>query len=69
MKPSNILLDAQGNARLGDAGLSVEIPEGYSRVTASQSAIGTMAYSDPYHSSESKRIPFNDIFSFGVGRY
>ena len=69
VKPSNILLDAHGNARLSDAGIAVEIPEDRSHYTASGNVTGTYAFQDPILKKDKKRRPTNDVFSYGVCMY
>ena len=66
VKPGNIFLDEEFNARLGDAGMSQELPIDHSYASISQMR-GTEGYNDVYcHDLHLK--PINDIFSFGVGR-
>ena len=66
VKPGNIFLDEEFNARLGDAGMSQELPIDHSYASTSQMR-GTEGYKDVYcHDLHLK--PINDIFSFGVGR-
>ena len=66
VKPGNIFLDEEFNARLGDAGMSQELPTDHSYASISQMR-GTEGYHDVYcHDLHLK--PINDIFSFGVGR-
>ena len=67
VKPSNILLDAWGNARLGDAGLAVEMASEHTHVTVTDKFAGTPPFRDPY-AKEMERKPCNDIFSLGVGQ-
>ena len=66
VKPSNILLDTWGNARLGDAGLAVEMPKDRSHCTGTNTYAGTQPFRDPY-ADDDERKPCNDIFSLGVG--
>ena len=66
VKPGNIFLDEEFNARLGDAGMSQELPIDHSYASISQMR-GTEGYNDVhFHDLRSK--PINDVFSFGVGR-
>ena len=65
VKPGNIFLDEEFNARLGDAGMAQELPMEYSYTSLSQIR-GTTGYLDEYLKDRHFK-PVNDIFSFGVG--
>ena len=65
VKPGNIFLDEDFNARLGDAGMALELPMGFSFASISQIR-GTEGYLD-VHLDGTHLKPSNDIFSFGVG--
>lgn len=65
VKPGNIFLDEQFNARLGDAGMAQELPMDYSYASLSQIR-GTTGYLDAFL-KERRFKPVNDIFSFGIG--
>lgn len=66
VKPGNIFLDEDLNARLGDAGMAQELPIGHSVASLSQTR-GTPGYLDPCNHDGMHFRPINDIFSFGVG--
>lgn len=66
VKPGNIFLDEDLNARLGDAGMAQELPIGHSSASFSQMR-GTEGYLDPYNPDATHFRPINDIFSYGVG--
>ena len=68
VKPANIFLDEDFNARLGDPGMSQELPFGYTHASISQTR-GTEGYLDVYMDFESRLRPINDIFSLGVGMF
>ena len=55
IKPGNILLDAQNNARLGDAGLAAEIQPDHSHYTTTANVqFGTEGYVDPYDEEDTE---------------
>ena len=66
VKPGNIFLDEDLNARLGDAGMAQELPMGYSFASFSQMR-GTQGYLDPHNLDATHFRPINDIFSYGIG--
>lgn len=65
VKPGNIFLDEDFNARLGDAGMALELPMGFSFASISQIR-GTEGYVDEYLDGRHFK-PSSDIFSYGVG--
>ena len=65
VKPGNIFLDEDFNARLGDPGMAQELPMEYSYASISQFR-GTDGYMDEYLKDRHLK-PVNDVFSFGVG--
>ena len=65
VKPGNIFLDEQFNARLGDAGMAQDLPMEYSHATLTQIR-GTPGYLDVFLTDRHSK-PENDIFSFGIG--
>lgn len=67
VKPGNIFLDEDLNARLGDPGMAQELPIEYSYASISQLR-GTDGYMDEYLEGRHLK-PVNDVFSFGVGGY
>ncbi|XP_037437683.1 cysteine-rich receptor-like protein kinase 25 [Triticum dicoccoides] len=64
VKPSNIMLDASFNARLGDFGLARFICDGRGSLTTG--AAGTLGYMDPKCVFAGKASVESDIYSFGV---
>ncbi|KAL1496699.1 hypothetical protein AB1Y20_014292 [Prymnesium parvum] len=68
VKPSNILLDARGNAKLADVGLAREVPELQAGVThlTTQRLIGTLGYIDPLYSQSGQFSKYTDGYAMGV---
>ncbi|XP_077979682.1 uncharacterized protein LOC144435020 isoform X1 [Glandiceps talaboti] len=66
VKPGNILLDDNFNARLGDVGLSKELDIGKSYASVTACHPGTPGYQDPAMFDEWKQRPYNDLFSLGI---
>jgi serine/threonine protein kinase len=64
VKASNVLLDGELNARLGDFGLA----RLYDHGTAPQTthAVGTLGYLAPEHSRSGKATTGTDVFAFGA---
>ncbi len=67
LKPQNILIDDNGNARLTDFG-SARI-QGESTVTYSGAFVGTLDYIAPEVLSGSRNDPRSDIYSLGLTLY
>ena len=65
VKPGNVFLDEDFNARLGDPGMAQELPMEFSYASISQIR-GTEGYMDEYLQDRHFK-PVNDIFAFGVG--
>ncbi|WVZ64646.1 hypothetical protein U9M48_014140 [Paspalum notatum var. saurae] len=65
IKPSNVMLDSSGNAKLGDFGLARLVDHGAEPQTT-QVVAGTLGYIDPEFISDQKRSTESDIYSFGV---
>jgi serine/threonine protein kinase len=64
VKASNVLLDGELNARLGDFGLA----RLYDRGTTPQTThmVGTLGYLAPEHSRSGKATPGTDVYAFGA---
>ncbi|KAL1523403.1 hypothetical protein AB1Y20_018345 [Prymnesium parvum] len=68
VKPSNILLDAQGNAKLADVGLAREAPELQGGVThlTTKNVIGTPGFIDPLYTQSGRFSELTDGYAMGV---
>ncbi|KAL6907534.1 hypothetical protein ACP4OV_002573 [Aristida adscensionis] len=64
IKASNVLLDAEMNARLGDFGLARLYDHGTDPSTTH--VVGTMGYLAPELGYRAKATPATDVFAFGV---
>ena len=67
VKPSNIILDKQGRARLTDFGLAREL--GKSRITSSSVIVGTPDYMSPEQCEGADLDVRSDIYSLGATLY
>lgn len=68
LKPANIMLDATGNAYLGDFGLAKTV-EGAHDLTATGSILGTPAYMSPEQVRGAKLDRKSDIYSLAIVAY
>ncbi|VAH73255.1 unnamed protein product [Triticum turgidum subsp. durum] len=64
VKPSNVLLDSEMNARLGDFGLSRLYDHGTDPQTTHM--VGTMGYLAPEYVHTGKASTLTDMFAFGI---
>ncbi|CAN6348420.1 unnamed protein product [Urochloa humidicola] len=64
VKPSNVMLDASFNAKLGDFGLSRLIDDG--RRSYTTGVAGTVGYIDPEYMLAGRASVESDVYSFGV---
>uniref|UniRef100_A0ACD5YIU0 Uncharacterized protein n=1 Tax=Avena sativa TaxID=4498 RepID=A0ACD5YIU0_AVESA len=65
IKPANVMLDASGNAKLGDFGLARLVDHGAEPRTT-QVVAGTVGYIDPEFVSSRRPSAESDVYSFGV---
>ncbi|XP_059462186.1 L-type lectin-domain containing receptor kinase IV.1-like isoform X2 [Corylus avellana] len=64
VKASNVLLDGELNARLGDFGLARLYDHGANPPTTH--VVGTLGYLAPEHSRSGKATPGTDVYAFGA---
>jgi serine/threonine-protein kinase len=69
VKPSNILVGADGRARLLDFGISRAIAEAASDLTGTGMAIGTLPYMAPEQLAGQPADPASDVFALGAVLY
>ena len=68
VKPSNVLLDAGGAARLGDFGLCTGT--GDTQLTGTRTALGTLYYTAPEQVEDAHRVdPRADVYGWGATMY
>lgn len=69
MKPENVLIDANGMARVTDFGLSLPMHAGTTRLTLSGTAVGTVDYMAPEQFKGGEADARLDVFALGVMAY
>ena len=69
MKPENVLIDADGTARVTDFGLALPLHEGTTRLTLSGTAVGTVDYMAPEQFRGAEADARLDVFALGVLAY
>ena len=68
VKPGNVLLDAQGRAKVADFGIAKSL-EDFDDVTATSHVLGTPAYIAPERLEGATAAPAADIYGVGVTLY
>lgn len=67
LKPSNVLLDENFTAHLGDFGLAKLLPEATTNFTTSSATIkGSIGYIPPEYGMGGEASTFGDVHSFGI---
>lgn len=70
IKPTNILIDKQGNARVADFGIAQIIGLSESEMTSSDVVMGTVAYMSPEQKVSSTNVDqTTDIYAIGIMLY
>ncbi len=69
MKPENVLIDADGTARVTDFGLALPLHEASTRLTLSGTAVGTVDYMAPEQFRGAEADARLDVFALGVMAY
>lgn len=69
MKPENVLMGADGMARVTDFGLALPLHEGSARLTLSGTAVGTVDYMAPEQFKGGEADARLDVFALGVMAY
>ena len=67
LKPGNVWLDDDGNAKIGDFGLAIAIDR--SRLTVEKLMVGTVNYMPPEQATGGEVTPRADLYSLGAMLY
>ena len=67
LKPGNVMMSADGTAKIGDFGLAVAVD--LSRLTQSGMMVGTVSYMPPEQAMGGKVTPKADLYSLGAMLY
>ncbi|XP_020881359.1 non-functional pseudokinase ZED1 isoform X2 [Arabidopsis lyrata subsp. lyrata] len=65
INPRNVFLDKSWTAKLSDFSISINIPEGKSRIEV-ECVQGTIGYLDPVYYTTKMVTEYTDVYSFGV---
>ena len=66
VKPSNILIDREGRAHLGDFGIAHSLAPDIERLTMAGTVVGTLAYIAPEQLAGGEVGPRTDLYGLGV---
>ena len=69
LKPANIMLNAEGEVKVADFGISSSLTESASRVSVRRSASGTLAYMSPQQALGQRPKVADDVYSLGATIY
>jgi serine/threonine protein kinase len=69
LKPANIMLNAGGEVKVADFGISSSLTESASRVSVRASASGTLAYMSPQQALGARPTIADDVYSLGATIY
>lgn len=69
VKPANILLGADGRARITDFGIAAEIDDVSTALTAQDGVVGTLRYLAPERLAGEPAVPATDVWGLGAVLY
>ena len=69
LKPANLMLDAHGDLKIADFGISRSISDSVSRVSAQAGSSGTPAYMSPQQMMGEKPEVADDVYALGATLY
>jgi hypothetical protein len=69
LKPGNLMLDARGELKIADFGISRSISDSHTRLTSQGDTSGTLAYMSPQQMMGDPPKPTDDIYSLGATIY
>jgi formylglycine-generating enzyme required for sulfatase activity len=69
LKPANLMMDARGDLKIADFGISSSVADSVSRLSARAGTSGTPVYMSPQQMLGEKPAPTDDIYSLGATLY